>query len=189
MRATMVFTVQGPIATAAALLLQPGDGWRYELVRGELRRMSPAGSRHGAVAMTFGRMLDQHVTAHGLGRVFAAETGFWLRRGPDTVRAPDVAFVRRERLTDELPDGFWPGAPDLAVEVLSPNDAFGEVQEKVFDWLAAGARMVVVADPRRRSITVYRSRHDVRVLEEADDFDGSEVVPDWCVRVGDLFGG
>jgi Uma2 family endonuclease len=97
------------LATADELLHHPRDGRRYELVAGEIRRMSPAGSVHGAVAMKLGVLLAQHVIAQRLGRAFAAETGFVLARNPDTVRAPDAAFVRRERLAAELPRGFWPG--------------------------------------------------------------------------------
>ena len=122
----------------------PDDGFRYELVRGELRRMNPAGNVHGRVAMNFGILLGSYVKAHDLGTVYAAETGFKLATDPDTVRAPDVAFVGRARVeaVGEL-EGFWPGTPDLAVEVVSPRDgAHAEVEEKVFDWLDAGTKTV-----------------------------------------------
>ena len=176
------------IATADELLRMPDDGCRYELVRGELRRMSPAGSRHGKVAMTLGAALHQHVQEHGLGEVYAAETGFIIATGPDTVRAPDVAFVGRERLLDpEPPTGFWPGAPDLAAEVVSPSDAFTDVQRKVCAWLDAGTRTVLVVDPDERTVTVFRSRRDVDVLTEGDAIDGGDVVPGWSLPVATLF--
>jgi Uma2 family endonuclease len=175
------------LATADELLHYPRDGWRYELVAGELRRMSPAGSSHGAVAMQLGILLAQHVSAQRLGRVFAAETGFVLARNPDTVRAPDVAFVRRERLGAELPEGFWPGPPDLAAEVVSPGDSFTEVQEKALCWLDAGTRMVLVVDPQQRTATVYRSRADVTLLGGDDVIDGGDVVPGWRAKVAELF--
>src|SRR5207247_2000848 len=110
---------------------------RTELVRGVLIAREPAGHRHGRVAFELGRRLGNHVAEHQLGAAYAAETGFTLARRPDTVRAPDVAFVRRERLPDPEPVGFPELAPDLAVEVLSPGNRPGEVLTKVADWLSA----------------------------------------------------
>jgi len=174
--------------TAEDLLQMPDDGFRYELVRGEIRKMTPAGSKHGRIAVRFAWRLAQHVEANDLGVVYAAETGFLLASDPDTVRAPDVAFVRQERIKevgDE--EGYWPGAPDLAVEVISPNDNYAEVEEKVSDWLQAGTRMVVVVNPRPRTATVYRSLSDIRVLTEDEVLNGGDVVPGWEVLVKDLF--
>jgi len=170
--------------TAEDLLRMPGDGFRYELVKGELRKMSPAGHRHGRIAIRIATPLDTHVTANKLGAVYAAETGFWISSDPDTVRAPDVAFVSQRRL-DELGDveGYWPGAPDLVVEVISPSDTYTEVEEKVLEWLEAGARMVVVVNPRKRAVTVYRSLTDIVVLTENDTLDGGDVVPGWTMAV------
>jgi len=132
--------------------------------------------------------LAQHVRAHHLGTVYAAGTGFQLAADPDMVRAPDVAFVCRERVI-EIGDveGYWPGAPDLAVEVVSPHDTYTEVEEKVCDWLEAGARMVVVVNPRRRLITVYRSLTNIVVLTDQDTLDGSDVVPGWTMPVAAVF--
>ena len=126
--------------------------------------------------------------AHTLGTVYAAETGFKLASNPDVVRAPDVAFVRRERV-EEVGDveGYWPGAPDLAVEVISPSDTYGEVQEKVFDWLDAGTKMVILVMPRKRTVTVYRSLSDIIMLTEHDMLDGGDVVPGWKIPVRELF--
>jgi Uma2 family endonuclease len=104
------------------------------------------------------------------------------------VRAPDVAFVRRERVEEaQDTEGYWPGAPDLAIEVVSPGDLYSDVEEKVFDWLAAGTRMVIVVNPRRRAVTIYRSPADVVVLGENDTLDGGDVVPGWTMPVRDLF--
>jgi len=166
----------------------PDDGFRYELVEGNLREMAPAGHQHGRIAINVSTPLAQHVKANNLGVVYAAETGFKLASNPDTVRAPDVAFVRRERL-ESVGDseGFWPGAPDLAVEVVSPGDRYTDVEEKVFDWLDAGARLVIVANPRKRLVTVYRSLTDVVVLTEADVLDGGDVVPGFAMPVKDIF--
>jgi len=182
-------TVQtGQKATAEDLLDMPDDGFRYELVRGELRKMTPAGDEHGHIAMDVGTSLNVHVKANGLGRVYAAETGFKLASDPDTVRAPDAAFVRRERLEGSgRLTGFREGAPDLAVEVVSPNDRHAEVVEKALAWLEAGCRMVLVVDPERRVVTVYRSREEIRVLVEGDTLDGADVVPGWRLPLRELF--
>lgn len=175
--------------TAHDLLRMPDDGVRRELVGGEVREMAPAGFRHGAVAMRLGRRLSEYVDSSGLGIVPAAETGFRIAVGPDTVRAPDVAFVPSERIAEVgETDGYWPGAPDLAAEVVSPSDSYREVHEKVLDWLNAGTRMVLVVDPSSRTVTVYRSAQEVRVLSEQETLDGGDVVPGWQVPVRDLFG-
>ncbi len=181
-------TTQTRPITADDLLRMPDDGFRYELVEGNLREMAPAGHQHGRIAINVSTPLAQHVKANNLGVVYAAETGFKLASNPDTVRAPDVAFVRRERV-ESVGDseGFWPGAPDLAVEVVSPGDRYTDVEEKVFDWLDAGARLVIVANPRKRLVTVYRSLTDVVVLTEADVLDGGDVVPGFAMPVKDIF--
>lgn len=117
-------TVVRQQVTAEELLYMPDDGFRYELVRGELRKMTPAGNVHGRIAMRVAWPLARYVEEKQLGAVYAAETGFRLADDPDTVRAPDVAFVGRKRLeaVGEV-EGFWPGAPDLVVEVISPATA------------------------------------------------------------------
>ena len=112
------------LVTAAGLLDLQGDGYRCELIRGEVVKMSPTGGKHGVVAHRIGRLLGNWAEQQGIGLVFAAETGFKLTTNPDTVRAADVALVLNQRIpTTGIPDSFWEGAPDLAVEVLSPNDS------------------------------------------------------------------
>lgn len=181
-------TITPQVMTAEELLALPNDGFRYELIQGELRRMSPAGHRHGRLVLNITTPLDQHVRDNELGAAYAAETGFLLTIDPDTVRAADVAFVRQERV-DEVgdTDGYWPGAPDLAIEVVSPNDLYTEIEEKVIDWLEAGTRMVVIVNPRKRSVTVYRSRAAITLLTEQDALDGADVVPGWRIAVADIF--
>ena len=177
------------LVTAEELLVMPDDGYRYELVRGELRRMAPAGARHSNIGVKVSTSLNVHVNVNDLGTVFGADGGFLLERNPDTVRAPDVGFVRRERMEDRgLMDGYWPGAPDLAVEVISPNDLYTEVAEKVEEWLNAGTRMVVVADPRRRVATAHRPGREAVTLVEGDVLEGDDVVPGWRMAVVDIFG-
>lgn len=174
--------------TAADLERMPEDGFRHELVRGELRKMSPTDNEHGQIAATLTGLLFQHVRAHRLGVVYAAETGFRLTSHPDTVRAPDAAFIRQERIEEEGPQrGFWPGAPDLVVEVVSPSDNYTDVEEKVVDWLHAGTRMVVVVNLRQRRVTVHRSRADIQALGEGDELDGGDVVPGWRLAIAELF--
>src|SRR3712207_3973057 len=143
--------------TAEQLLQMPDDGYRYELVEGALRRMSPASHQHGRIILNLSAPLHQYVRTHNLGVVYAAETGFQIAHNPDTVRAPDVAFVRQERVNSVQEEtGYFPGAPGLAVEVISPHDLYTEVEEKVIAWLDAGTRMVLIVNPRKRIVTVYR---------------------------------
>ncbi|MCI0845699.1 MAG: Uma2 family endonuclease [Chloroflexi bacterium] len=174
--------------TAEELLQMPDDGLRYELVKGELVKMAPAGSEHGDLAMRVGWRLGQYVENHNLGKVFAAETGFRIASNPDTVRAPDVAFISKGRVEEAgLVEGYWPGAPDLAVEVISPTDIYTAVQAKVLDWLDAGTLMVAVVNPRQQTVTVYRSRTDITILTGNDILDGQDVVPGWTLVIRDFF--
>jgi Uma2 family endonuclease len=175
------------IITTAEQLLRAQDIGRCELVRGELRLLIPPSADHGRVAMRLGRAIADHVEAHSLGTAYAAETGFFLSREPDTVRAPDVAFVRSGRAaTPER--GYYPGAPDLAVEVLSPDDRPGYVKEKVAEWLEAGARAVWVVDPRKRTVTVHGTRRKPRVLGEGDPLRAGAVLPGFEIGVREIFG-
>lgn len=173
--------------TSEQLTTLPHDGCRMELVEGEVRRRPLAGCTHGRVSISVGARLAAHVADRALGTVFAAETGFLLARDPDTVRAPDVAFVTRERVeaVGET-DGYFPGAPDLAVEVVSPSDPYQAVVEKVKTWLAAGTRTVVVVTPRLKAVTVHAGKA-AEELGEADTLDLSPVVPGFRLPVRVLF--
>ena len=174
--------------TAKDLLNMPDDGFRRELVRGEIRKMSPAGRHHGRYAMRIGASLLFWADAAGAGEVYAAETGFLLARDPDHVRAPDAAFVRAERLTAiGDADGFIPLAPDLAVEVVSPNDRYSEVAEKIADWLNAGTPAVVVANPRRRTASVHRRNALAVELRDGDILEVGDAAPGWRMAVSDIF--
>ena len=175
------------VFTAEELLHLPTTGRRLDLVKGKVYEAPPAGGKHGSVAMNVGIALGSYVRSHGLGRVFAAETGFILRRDPDTVRAPDAAFVAGGRLPqEELPTGYLELAPDLVVEVVSPHDVRREVREKVADWLRAGTRLVWVIDPGRSSATVYLPEGDVQELSENDNLEGGEVVPGFSTGIREL---
>jgi Uma2 family endonuclease len=170
--------------TADELLRLPDDGWRYELVRGELRKMSPSGARHARVAAQIIASLVTHVKENRLGAVYASEAGFRISRQPDTVRAPDAAFVRAERVVDTA--GFFDGPPDAAFEVISPGDTYSEIEEKTLDWLRAGARAVVVVDPRTESVRVHRALGATNVTDvvEIDD-----VIAGWKLPLSEVFGG
>ena len=180
---------QTKLITVEELLNMPDDGYRYELVRGELRKMAPAGQYHGEHAGTVFVSLHIYVRTNGLGKTYAAETGFKIDSNPDHVRAPDAAFVSRERLEaiGEGP-GYWPAAPDLAIEVISPSDRYTEAAEKVRDWLEAGTRMVVMVNSRRREVTVYLPSEVPIILTENDVLDGGDVVPGWTIPVREIFG-
>lgn len=175
-------SVDTRVFTADELLRLPDDGSRYELVRGELRKMSPAGLRHGKIARRIATHLGAYADQHELGETYIAEAGFVLKRGPDTVRVPDVSFVRAERVVDAT--GFMPGPPDLAVEVLSPSDPPSEVENKTAEDLRAGTRAVVVVDPEKRTVRVSRGSGTVMV---ADILAVDEVVPGWRMPVADIF--
>jgi Uma2 family endonuclease len=139
-------------------------------------------------ALRIGSRLAIFVDEHRLGDTYGAKTGFLLSRNPDTVRAPDASFVSAARLAQiELPPtGYFPGAPDLAVEVTSPSDSYGEVEEKVAAWLHAGC-VVVVLDPQRRAGRVYRGDRDMQTLAVADALELPDLLPGWSVRLSDIF--
>src|SRR5215213_1063335 len=176
------------LVTADELLVMPDDGFHYELVKGELKRMSPTGEEHGSITMALASPLYQYVKLNRLGRVYAAETGFKLESNPDTVRAPDIAFVSSERIEAAgRVQGYRSGAPDLAVEVLSPGNTKREMAEKVEAYFAAGARLVWIVNPKSKTITVYRSLTDIVTLTEKDTLDGGEVVPGFQISVAEIF--
>jgi Uma2 family endonuclease len=168
--------------TADELLVLPDDGWRYELVRGELRKMSPSGARHGVVATEIIVSLGAYVKKHSLGRVYSSETGFKISRQPDTVRAPDAAFVRSERVVNTA--SFFDGPPDIAFEVTSPGDTYSEIEEKTLDWLRAGVRVVVVVDPRTASVRIHRSSGATTVN---DVIEIEDVIPGWKLALSEVF--
>jgi Uma2 family endonuclease len=176
--------------TAQELLDYRHEPYRQELVDGILYEMEPPGAQHGFVASRIGMLLAAHVIERGLGFAFASEIGFLLRSDPDTVRAPDAGFVSQAGIDaiGGAPAGYWPGPPDLAVEVVSPNDRRSQVEAKALDWLIAGTRAVVVLDPPLRTATVCRARDDIRVLTDEERLDLGDVVPGWSACVGDLFG-
>ena len=175
------------LVTAEELLAMNGDGIRRELINGEVRTMTPSGFRHGRIAVTIARFLGNHAERERLGVVTAAETGFRLETTPDMVRAPDVGFIRLERVPEEDVVGFFDGAPDLAVEVTSPSDSFSDVEEKTQCWLAHGAALVWNVDPATRRVMVHTPDGIIRDLGSDDTIDGGELLPGFSARVSALF--
>ncbi len=169
-------------------LLRAEDLGPCELVKGEIVRMAPTGYGHGRLTACITALLEQFVRPKDLGEVLGAETGFIVSRDPDTVRAPDAMFVSKGRLSGEIdPDHFLPFAPDLAVEVVSPNDLWSEIEEKVEEYLEAGVRMIWIVNPRTQSITAYRSRSQVQILGPGDTLAGEDVLPGFSVSVAEIF--
>ena len=185
----MTTTAEQRITIAEELLDMPDDGYRYELVRGELIRRSYAGMNEGAISVNVLLSVYSHVKQDGLGMTYPAETGFQIQTAPDHIRAPSVGFIRLERMNmvERKGDCYFPGAPDLAVEVAISSDTYYYMDEKVADWLAAGTRMVVVVNPRNKTVKVHRSPTDVVTLTIADILDGSDVVPGWQMPITDIF--
>jgi Uma2 family endonuclease len=179
--------MQSPPITTAHELLRHDEPGRHELVRGRFRTMSPASPWHGAVAMRIGIRVGAFVEQHGLGLVFAADSGFLLARDPDTVLAPDVAFVRRSRLDNLRACGFFDGAPDFAVEVVGPRESVPATQRKARSWLAHGTRLVWVVDCERQVVTVHRP-DDVPAEHGAGaTLSGNDVLPGMALAVDELW--
>jgi len=173
--------------TAEELYQRSGDGVRRELVRGEVREMTPAGGQHGSTTGKLHILLGRFVLEKRLGRLFAAETGFLIERNPDSVRAPDCAFVRAERLPGAVPKKYLPFPPDLAVQTVSPEDRTVDIEEKVSQWLESGVRLVWVLDPDRQTVTIHRPGSAPRTLKEGQFLEGEDVVPGFHLPVDDLW--
>jgi Uma2 family endonuclease len=168
---------------------------RLELSEGRLIVMSPAGWKHGGIASWLLRKVGDHVDENGLGMVTAAETGFILYknpdpRGKDTVRAPDVGYIAAARVPgdlDDLPDGFVPFAPDLAIEVVSPNDEKGEIEQKIAEYLRYGTRLVWVMYSARREVKVHAPGQKTKTLKIGDTLDGGDVLLGFKLPVREIF--
>lgn len=161
------------------------DRFLDELVRGRRVREPRPGRRHGTTVVRLARALLDYADSHG--GVVTTETGFVLVEDPPTIRGPDVAWVRDPGKPYSDPDGFFHGAPDLAVEVVSPSNSSSDIQQKVLEYFEAGARQVWVVHPRTRSVVAH-SAHAARILREADVLDGGELLPGLELRVAEIFG-
>ena len=177
-----------PVAmqTAEDLLRFREPGKTAELVRGVLIVREPPGTGHGARAARLTLQVGAFVERHDLGQVFAQDTGFKIERDPDTVRAPDVAFVARERLVHIPQEGYAELAPDWVAEIVSPSDRPGEVLEKVGQWLGAGVRVVWVLDQVRRDARIYRADGTVSTVAPDGELDGEDVLPGFRCALRDI---
>lgn len=176
------------LITANELFGMSPDNKRRELIHGVVRMMSPAGSEHGKVAARILVRLASHVEEHDLGEVFAAETGFRIGANPDTVRAPDAAFVSFARLQTAKPTrSYLELAPDLVVEVVSPNDSFSSVEAKARQWLDAGSRLVLIADPENETLQVYTGKQQRMLFKEGEVFESGKLLHNWSLAVNDVF--
>ena len=174
------------LMTADDLFNMPDDGYQYELVRGELRRMPPPGIDHGRYIGRIYFSVGSYVMAHNLGEIVPGDPGFELDDGH--VRGPDLAFIRSERLNPlGSQPGYYQGPPDVAFEVLSPNDRRADVDEKIADYLDAGTLAVVVVAPRRRTVRVHCPNAAVVTLTESDILEIPELIPGWRMPVADIF--
>jgi Uma2 family endonuclease len=182
-------TATGIRMTAAELMRLPDNHMRHELIDGELHEWPLAGGEHGfvssRVAGRLGAFLERHPDDEG--GLFATGTGFWLTRNPDTVRAPDIAYVSEARMAQARIPGYPELAPDLVVEVVSPDDLADELQFKVDQWLRAGSAVVWVLYPATRSAIVYESYGRVTLLHSDQSLYGGSILPGFSCRVGDLF--
>lgn len=174
-----------PVTAEEALHFNSDRSW--ELVAGEIREMSLAGAEHGACGGNLLTEMAVHVRAHGLGKLYLAETGFLIARDPDTVRGPDIAFIRKERVPHPTPLGWMPTMPDLVVEVISPREEIGAVADKIGAWLDAGVPLVWAVYPRWRAVQVHRPGREIRFLTESATLDGEDVLPGFTVQVKEIF--
>ena len=175
------------LVTAEEFARIPNDDYHYELVEGRVVRVIPPGSRHAVLATRIAVLLSQHTEAHSLGAVMTP-AGFELARNPDTVREPDVAFVHSRRIPETgVPDGFWPGPPDLAVEIRSPGDRPSEISAKISDYLARGVRLVWVVDPKAKTVTTHVPQSPAVTLGMDDVLDAGDIVPGFACPVRRIF--
>ena len=174
------------LVTAEELERFPSDDNRFELVAGHLVPMTPVSFAHGRTVIQFGSLLHEYIRKRKLG-VVVAEVGFILATDPDTVRAPDLAFLRPEHIPTPDPRGFWPGAPDLAVEVLSPDDRPGEMRLRIDEYLTSGVDAVIIVDPDLKSVELHRPSRAMLTLADANTLDLDDVLPGFHCRVGEMF--
>ena len=184
----MIQQAQSEINSAEQLFKASENGKRLELQKGTLIVMSPAGSEHGRIASRILIRLGTYVEENDLGETFAAETGFLIEQNPDTVRAPDAAFVSHRRLSETDPTSAYLAlAPDLVVEVVSPNDSSSDIEGKAHQWLSAGTQIVLVADPKNETLRAYRSKSEIQVLHSGETFESGDVCKNWQLSVNEVF--
>ncbi len=175
--------------TEADLLhLGHADHYQYELVRGELRQMSPASFDHGSIEALLVHALIDYTLHHPLGKVVTGDTGYVLQSEPLTIRVPDVSFVAKQRIPDSPRPAFLPLAPDLVIEIVSPSEQARTIAEEVSDYLTAGTRLLWVVYPEQQQVHEYRAAQAFRIYTIGDTLDGHEVLPGFRFALAALFG-
>lgn len=184
-------TTSMALMTAEELMQLPhGEGFRYELINGELQKMGSPGLPHGRITMRLSVPLGQFIYEHDLGEIFAAETGYQLSSNPDTVLAPDISFVSKRRLAESgetYYNRYWQGTPDLVVEVLSPSDRPSKVNTKLSRWLSYGAKQVWIVSPKNGTVTVYRSASDKTIFSGSDYLEAQDLLPGFRLSLDRIF--
>ncbi len=175
------------VFTARDLEGLSAQGYHYELIQGELHEMIPPGGMHGSSTIRLSFYATRIVIDQDLGETFAAETGFLIRRNPDTVLAPDFAFILKERLPGAITKGYVPVVPDIVLETRSPNDTKREVAEKVERWLEAGVRLVWELDPEAQVLTVHQRGLSPITLGIDDTLDGADILPAFTLPIAKIF--
>jgi Uma2 family endonuclease len=184
----MVTTVTTPLLSAEDIVRMGSQGERMELIDGVPREKEGVSGRHGEIEVQLTIPLGSHVLENQLGRIYPSDTQFKILRDPDIIHIPDLAFVRADRLPLEAERWhIMPLAPDLAVEVVSPNDRYEEVLEKIERYHRAGVLLVWLVQPRRRAIEVHPLGQPAYLLREGDVLDGGDVVPGFRLPVADVF--
>jgi Uma2 family endonuclease len=168
-------------------LLAMGDIGPCELIDGRIVPMSPTGEEHGDIEFNLGAELKIFVRQRKLGRVVGGETGIYIRRNPDRIRAADIAFISKQRSPGKRRKGFLEVAPELVVEVISPTDTWEDMRSKLKDYFSAGVERVWVIDPENREVLVYRSPKEVETLGEGDTLTGEGVLAGFALPVANLF--
>jgi len=196
MTAVLTVSIEQPTTApteGAPILLTAEQFWElyenkpFELINGVPVEMSPTGALHQVVSLNCGAILREFVLKNRLGYVGASEGGYKLATNPDIIRGADASFIRFERVSGEIPDGYFPVAPDLAVEVVSPGDRASEIMEKVNEYRAAGTPLIWVIYPKLRQVMVYHSGRDAQVLSGTDQLEGGDVLPGFSISITDLW--
>jgi Uma2 family endonuclease len=184
----MEYSVEEKLLTEEDMYSLPDDDRHYELQAGQLISEPTPGGRHGRICANVMFEVMSHIRRHDLGVAYTNDGGYVLARNPDTVRGPDISFLRKARFEEvgDTPKAI-PGPPDLAIEVLSPGDTRSLIHARVADYLAAGTPLVWIVDPERKQVTAYRELLAPRILRAADTLDGEDVLPGFSVQVGELF--
>ena len=182
----MTLAADQKIWTDAEFMALP-DGDRYELINGELINVGNSGIEHGNLGAFLAGAIEFHVRSRKLGATCDSSTAFTMKSG--NRRSPDVSFVSKERLQGlkRLPKGYLQGAPDLAVEIISPSNTFEEIHDKIVEYFDNGSKLVWVIHPDEKSVLVYHRPEPDRLLKAADSLDGEAVIPDFSLLVADLF--